>query len=89
MNEFKLVVKNKKPLIICITETWGKEWVNDGIFSLQGYTMYRNDRNGQVGGGTILYISDKVEHRVCRPLNAYDFDSSSWCWIVEKRVRKL
>ena len=88
MNEFKLVVKNKKPLIICITETWGKEWVNDGIFSLQGYTMYRNDRNGQVGGGTILYISDKVEHRVCRPLNAYDFDRSSWSWIVEKRVRK-
>ena len=50
--------------------------------------MYRNDRNGQVSGGTILYISDKVEHRVCRPLNSYDFDSSSWCWIVEKQGKK-
>ena len=50
--------------------------------------MYRNDREGQEGGGTILYVSDKLEHRSCRPLNNQDFESSAWCWIIEKGGRK-
>ena len=51
--------------------------------------MYRNDREGQEGGGTILYVSDKLEHRSCRPLNNQDFESSAWCWIIEKGGKKI
>ena len=43
----------------------------------------------QEGGGTILYISNKIEQRVCRPLNQQNFDSSSWCWINEIGGKKI
>ena len=89
MNEFSLLVNRREPHIISVTESWGKEWVNDGIFSLKGYTLYRNDRQNVRGGGTILYINNKIEQRVCRPLNQQNFDSSSWCWINEIGGKKI
>ena len=75
-SEFKLIVTDIKPHIISITESWGQEWHSDGIFSLDGYTMYRNDRQEIRGGGTLLYISISIEQRVCRPLNVHDFENS-------------
>ena len=89
MSEFNLTVKNKNPQIISITESWGKDWVKDGIFALDGYTMYRNDRKGAKGGGTILYINNKIEQRACRPLPLNEFESSSWCWINETGGKKI
>ena len=89
MAEFNLTVKNKNPQIISITESWGKDWVKDGIFELDGYTMYRNDRKGAKGGGTILYINNKIEQRACRPLSSKEFESSSWCWINETGGKKI
>ena len=89
MGEFMELVELYKPQIISVTESWGKEWINDGIFSLKGYSMYRDDREGKEGGGTILYVSNKLEHRSCRPLNTQDFESSAWCWIIEKGGKKI
>ena len=51
MGEFMELVELYKPQIISVTESWGKEWINDRIFSLKGYSMYRNEREGQEGGG--------------------------------------
>ena len=87
-DEFETFVELKKPMIISITESWGKEWINDGAFALKGYTMYRDDRKVKVGGGTLLYISNKIEQRACRPLNATEVESSVWCWIVENTGKK-
>ena len=50
--------------------------------------MYRNDRQAARGGGTLLYISNSIEQRVCRPLNNNDFENSIWCWIVGKGGKK-
>ena len=51
--------------------------------------MYRDDREGKEGGWTILYVRNKLEHRSCRPLNTQDFESSAWCWIIEKGGKKI
>ena len=51
--------------------------------------MYRDDRNRMRGGGALLYISDNIEQRVCRPLNSDNFESSTWCWIIEKSGKKI
>ena len=89
MNEFRILVEERKPQIISITESWGEEWISDGIFALKGYTMYRDDRNRMRGGGALLYIKDNIEQRVCRPLNSDNFESSTWCWIIEKNGKKI
>ena len=51
LNEFRLLVKDKKPDIISITESWAREDTTDGIFALQGYTLYRDDKKSGTGGG--------------------------------------
>ena len=87
-SEFKLIISDQKPHIISITESWGQDWHPDSLFALDGYTLYRNDRQGSRGGGTLLYISNTIEQRVCRPLNVQDFENSTWCWIVGKGGKK-
>ena len=89
MTDLQWRVNLLEPKIISVTETWGKEWIKDGILKLDGYTMYRNDRKEKRGGGSILYINNKLEHRVCRPLNALPFESSSWCWVSEEGGKKI
>ena len=44
MDEFKNLVKEKRPHIIGITESWEKQDKGDAMFQLEGYNMYRNDR---------------------------------------------
>ena len=55
--------------------------------------MYRSDRTGQRGGGTLLYISTKLGQREClplkRPINGIPFDSSVWCWVTPTRGKKI
>ena len=60
MDELRTIVKEQKPHIIAITETWGKDSISDASFQLEGYNMYRNDRENtkyKFGGGTLLYIN--------------------------------
>ena len=45
MDELRDLVKRYKPYIIGITETWGKETIGDATFHIEGYNMYRNDRD--------------------------------------------
>ena len=86
MDEFKSVIDREKPHIISVTETWGKEWMGDAIFSVKDYNYYRDDREVKGGGGTLLYISKKLGQRACKPLNeaAHEnhFDSNIWCWVT-------
>ena len=60
--------------IIGIAETWLHENVSDEEISLQGYTVYRKDRQfvkpGR-GGGVVLYISNTLVSSTCEELNRY------------------
>ena len=88
MEEFKIIVKNTRPHVISITESWGQEWHTDGVFSLDGFTMYRNDRKDIRGGGTLLYIKNNIEQRGCRSLNEHNYENSALCWVVGKGNKK-
>ena len=55
MDEFKEVIDREKPHIISVTESWGKEWMGDAIFSVKEYNIYRNDRDER-GGEEPCYI---------------------------------
>ena len=82
-----------KPLIIGVTKTWGHEDLDEGTFKLKNYTMYRSDRIGRRGGGTILYVNTKLGQRECtamkRPVRGMPFENSSWCWVTPTRGKKI
>ena len=92
MDEFRNLVKEHKPHIIGVTETWGKECIDDAMFQLDGYNMYRNDRKDKAykaGGGTLLYINKKLGQRECKPFNCKSFESSTFCWVTPKQGKKV
>ena len=66
MDELRTLVKEHKPHIIGITETWGNQGISDAMFQLEGYNIYRNDREDKTykfGGGTLLYVNKQWGQR--------------------------
>ena len=84
--EFK-VVKVIEPQIISISESWGNDEIDDINFNLEGYKMYRDDRERR-GGGAILYIKSELDQRECKTLKSLNYESSAWCWVIEKGGKK-
>ena len=51
MTLLKERVKLHKLKIVSVTESWAQDKTGDGPYALKGFKMYRNDRDGKVGGG--------------------------------------
>ena len=61
--EIKLMLKNKDIDILGITESWAHKEIEDAELSIEGYTMFRKDRDSNEktrGGGVILYCRDEL-----------------------------
>lgn len=58
MLEFRALVATEEVEIIAVTESWIDVSSRDyeGEYDLPGYTMYRKDRVGRMGGGVLLYV---------------------------------
>ncbi|XP_065658559.1 uncharacterized protein LOC136083080 [Hydra vulgaris] len=58
-DEFKVLVDTYRPQIIAVSETWFK---SISVVNLNGYNLYRRDRNdGRRGGGVCLYITETIK----------------------------
>jgi hypothetical protein len=60
MSLLRSYVNEYSPLVVCITESWGNDGVDDAFFSLPSFTLYRCDRQNSVGGGVLIYVSDTL-----------------------------
>ena len=77
--ELEVIVKKFGYKIIAVTESWTTPEINDCELSLEGFVLFRKDRNeikhGK-GGGALLYVSndikcvaiDKLNHLKCESL---------------------
>jgi len=83
--ELELYVDKEKPDIIGITESWAKESIQDSELELEGYVMFRKDRDTQGerehGGGVLLYIKDTITALERSDLRDDRFKESVWCEI--------
>ena len=93
MEECRKNAKDYKTSIVSVTETWGQEDLGDEIFNIEGFNMYRDDRKGRRGSGTLLYIKKNLGQRRCWPMTRYtnreDYDSSVWCWVTPCKGTKI
>lgn len=65
LDEWKVRVLAKSPTIIMLTETWLRDGLDDSIINLDGYSIFRNDRPNQRGGGACIFVKDEVDgHQV-------------------------
>lgn len=64
-NELKMNFCNSKMDIICMSETWLDESINDQMIAIDGYKLFRNDRNRH-GGGICVYLRHNLKCRLLR-----------------------
>lgn len=53
--------------VLCVTETWLTPSVPDKFISLVGFDLIRNDRPDKRGGGTCVFINNRIKHVVTLP----------------------
>jgi len=86
--ELELYVNKEKPDLIAITESWTKESIQDSELDLDGYVMFRKDRDIQGerghGGGVLLYVRDSLMALERMDLKDDRFKESVWCEIKNK-----
>ena len=57
MDQFRLIVNQLAPDMVCITETWFNDTVQDIEVAINGYNLIRNDRSDKKGGGIAIYYN--------------------------------
>ena len=56
IDELTAISSIRNPSVICITETWLNEGVEDYLIAIPGYRVFRTDRAGRRGRGEGMYL---------------------------------
>jgi hypothetical protein len=77
-DEFKvLIAAHNAPHVNGISETWFNE---KSLSTLNGYTLYRRDREAVRGGGVALYINNSITSSECHDFTSLSVNSEQvWC----------
>jgi len=68
--------------IIGIVETHGNKNINDAELSLEGFNLYRIDRQDKRGGGLVIYVNSRLKSSLCTDIYSAGFEESLWCTIL-------
>ena len=71
--------------VFCLTETWLHDDILDCMLEIDGYIMFRKDRQFSKGGGEIIYVKEDLRPILKTELNCSDVES---LW-VEIKIPKL
>ena len=80
--------KEEKPDILILTETFFSVKVPDSLYSTSGYQMYRKDRTGKSGGGTLAYVNDSLQVNRRENLDEIDLECL-WLEIFPYKSKRL
>jgi len=67
--------------VIAVVETHVGGSIHDAEISLDGYKLYRLDRQGRQGGGLALYVSNRWKSCLCADMMQQGFNESLWCTV--------
>ncbi|CAB4034150.1 Hypothetical predicted protein, partial [Paramuricea clavata] len=89
MDEVRLLLKDQPIDVFTISETWLNPSISDEELSVPGYTILRQDRLEQIGGGTAMYIRDGLPY--CQRFDITDDSHLECCWveITRPKTKKL
>ncbi|XP_055906590.1 uncharacterized protein LOC129941858 [Eupeodes corollae] len=61
IDEFRDIFTDSDVDVICVTETWLRDELNDDICCLEGYRVFRFNRVNRVGGGVAIYVKRTIK----------------------------
>lgn len=83
-NDFKNILINEKFSILGITETWLTPLITSDVLDVDGYKLFRNDRNGR-GGGVALYYDSRLDLKIFSCVNTPELEQI-WVTIKIKQI---
>ena len=75
LNDLHIMFDSENPDIVGITESWATKDISDSELSINGYTIYRRDREHAKGGGVMLYVKDSLNTEVIIDYTHRDVES--------------
>ena len=60
VKQLENIAHENNAAVIILTETWLDESVQSGEVAIQGYSLYRTDRDGRTRGGSCIYIRSNI-----------------------------
>ncbi|XP_078616267.1 uncharacterized protein LOC144884689 [Branchiostoma floridae x Branchiostoma japonicum] len=87
IEELRFLASTMQFSILCVTETWLSSEIVDRDIELEGYQVYRKDRNRH-GGGVMMYVSDSL-YTTRRGDLENDEIESMWCDVTKANTNLL
>ena len=85
LDELRVSITNSNVAVVCITETWLNEHIEDHVVSVAGYHIARRDRKFIQHGGVCTYVRDSIRFKTVDYLMNDDFEVL-WLQISPKRL---
>lgn len=86
LSEFEIFVLTEKPDILGVTETWLNSNISNNEINIEGYSLFRRDRNSLVkqrGGGISLWVRNEL-NPVCHYIEERGLVEILFCKIKNK-----
>lgn len=65
IDELRCDLQTKVPDIVLLSETWLKSWHSDGLVSVEGYRLLRNDRcDVKRAGGVGIFLKKTLKYKI-------------------------
>ena len=74
IDEVRSVATTANPDIICITESWLREHIQDNIVSSSNYTLVRRDRVERLHGSVCTYIRKIIQFKILEDLSSENLE---------------
>jgi exonuclease III len=78
MDSLRMLIEEKSFDIFTISETWLSQSILDSEVNISGYTLVRQNRDDQSGGGTAIFVREGIPYLHRKDLSN---DDSEICWI--------
>ena len=89
LNSIRLLLRDQPFDIFTISETWLNPAITDQELLIPGYTILRQDRSRNLGGGIAVYIRDGIPYRQHDDFTENQKIESCWIEITRPKTKKL
>ena len=69
LDELSVLLSSVKPGFVFITESWLNSDIDDNLLRIPGYSLFRSDRTGRIGGGVCAYMIDTYHCEIVSPVS--------------------
>ena len=79
MDHIRTLISAKVPSVFAVTESWFTSDLPDNMISIDGFYVFRDDRNdGRFGGGVAIWVRSCLRAEVYRPVGDQFGCNSAW-----------